>query len=198
MCCASSRRTWSARSGCEVLVNNAGMSVQAEFMRQSPDARRAEMELNYFGAQRVAAAVLPGMLRRGRGKIVNVSSLLGYVACPTNASYCASKAALNAWSRALHLELKRFGVDVQLFVAPHTQTALGDATRYDGVRKLPAAYVAAELATAIAGRRREYAASPVYRMLLQMARFFPSFIEARVASSTRSLLASSWDPNAPA
>ena len=84
--------------------------------------RRAEMDLNYWGAVRVTRALLPAMLARRSGVIVNVSSLLGIVASPTAANYSATKAALGAWSHALRGEVGRFGIKVVVFVAPTTPT----------------------------------------------------------------------------
>jgi 3-oxoacyl-[acyl-carrier protein] reductase len=171
------------RGGCDVLVNNAGVSEQTDFMLQTVASQREEMELNYWGALRITRALLPAFIARGTGLIVNVSSLLGSVASPTMANYGASKAALESWSHALRAEVSRFGVRVTVFVAPHTQTELGNRSKFDGVRSLPVAYTAQELVRAIDRAPRKYAASPVYRLLLWLARLFPVFMEARVGAS---------------
>jgi len=167
----------------DVLVNNAGACTQQEFLRHPAADRRAEMELNYWGAQRVTEAVLPAMLRRRRGLIVNVSSLLGTIAAPTTANYSATKAALEAWSHGLRGEVARFGVQVTVFVAPHTDTEMGRRVKFDGVTSLPVAYTVKELLRAIDRAPRRYAASPVYRLLLRLAGLFPAFMERRVAAS---------------
>jgi short-subunit dehydrogenase len=172
----------------DVLVNNAGSCDQAGFLAQSERTRRAEMELNYWGAQRMTCALLPSMIERRSGAIVNVSSLLGFVASPTTANYSATKAALNAWSNALRGEVAHHGLRVVVFVAPHTQTDCGRGAKFDGVVSLPVEYTAQELVRAIERAPRQYAASPVYRMLLRLARWFPAFMEARVAASARRYL----------
>ena len=141
------------------------------------------MELNYWGTLRITRALLPAFIARGTGLIVNVSSLLGSVASPTTANYSATKAALEAWSFALRAELRRFGVRVTVFVAPHTQTEMGSATKFDGVPSLPVSYTAKELVRALDRAPRKYVASPVYRLLLWLARLFPVFMEARVGAS---------------
>jgi 3-oxoacyl-[acyl-carrier protein] reductase len=125
------------------------------------------------------------MIRRGSGTVVNVSSLVGSIASPTTANYGASKAALEAWSFALRAELRRFGVHVSVFVAPHTDTEMGRRIRFDGVYSLPVAYTTKELLRAIDRAPRKYAASPVYRLLLWLARMFPASLEARVGKSAR-------------
>ncbi len=169
----------------DVIVNNAGVAYQREFLDETEAERRGELELNYFGALRVIRAALPALTARGEGLIVNVSSLLGTVGTATTANYSASKAALEAFSQGLRGEVARFGVRVTVFVAPHTQTELGDRTDFRGVRSLPADYVARELERAIDRAPRRYAASPVYRLLLRLAAWFPAFMEARLLASVR-------------
>ena len=171
------------RGGCDVLVNNAGICEQTEFLLQPGATQRAEMELNYWGTLRITRALLPALIARGSGLVVNVSSLLGSIPSPTTANYCATKAALEAWSHALRAEVVRFGVRVTVFVAPHTQTEMGMAVKFDGVASLPVAYTASQLVRAIDAAPRKYAGSPVYRVFLWLARMFPAFMEARVGSS---------------
>lgn len=177
------------RGACDVLVNNAGTCSQAPFLSQQPSQLRSEMELNYWGAVRVTRAVLPSMLARGQGTIVNVSSLLGIVPCPTTCNYSATKAALGAFTHALRGEVARFGVRTVLFIAPHTQTPLGAATEFDGVHSLPVEYTAKELCRAIDRAPRQYAGSPVYRLLVRLAGWFPAFMERQLVASVKRLLA---------
>lgn len=182
-----------AAGPCDVLINNAGSCDQADFMAQDMKTRYAEMDLNYWGAVRVTRALLPSMLQRRSGVIVNVSSLLGIVASPTAANYSATKAALNAWSHALRGEVGRFGIKVVVFVAPHTDTASGRGARFDGVVSLPVEYTAKELLRAVDRAPRQFAASPVYRCILRLAGFFPAFLESRVAASARAHLLPSYE-----
>jgi 3-oxoacyl-[acyl-carrier protein] reductase len=174
-----------AAGPCDVLVNNAGRIDQREFLKQPAAAQRAEMELNYWGAVRLTRALLPAFIRRRAGVVVNVSSLLGSVASPTTANYGATKAALEAWSLALRNEVARFGVRVSVFVAPHTDTETGRGVKLDRVVSPPVRYTAGALVRAIDRAPRKYTGSPVYRLLLWMARLFPAFMEARVAATAR-------------
>jgi len=177
-----------AAGGCDIAINNAGSCDQAEFLVQSDAARRAELELNYFGALRITRALLPSFMRRRHGMFVNVSSLLGSIPAATTANYSASKAALEAFSHAMRGEVARFGVEVVVFVAPHTETDAGRSAKFEGVKSLPVEYTARELVRALELAPRSYAASPVYRVLLRLARFFPAFMEARVHASARPFL----------
>lgn len=172
----------------DVLVNNAGNCQQREFLQRTEIDLAQEMELNYFGAQRMIRALLPGFVQQRSGLIVNVSSLVGSSAAPTTANYSASKAALEAFSQALRGELARFGVRVTVFVAPHTQTELGQRTDFRGVTSLPVEYVAKELVRAIDTGPRRYAASPVYRLLLRVAAWFPVLMERQMVGCVRHLL----------
>jgi NAD(P)-dependent dehydrogenase (short-subunit alcohol dehydrogenase family) len=98
----------------DALVNNAGVerlgSVEetplAEFQRC--------METNYLGAIRCIQAVAPGMRSRGRGTIVNVTSVAGKISVAPMAPYAASKFALEALSEALAQEMKAFGIRVAI------------------------------------------------------------------------------------
>ncbi len=175
----------------DVLVNNAGNCVQRPFACQTLAEQREEFELNYFGAVNMIRAVLPSFIQRGTGGIVNVSSLLGSVASPTTANYCASKAALELLSFGLRAELGPLGIDVSVFVAPHTQTEQGQRVEFRGVRSLPADYVAEALVRCIEAAPRRHAASPVYRVLLRLGAWFPNFMERQMVGATQHLLARS-------
>jgi len=128
-------RRVSAEGSIDVLVNNAGISG-ASPLELTPDAEHHAMfETNYFGAIRCIQAVLPAMRERGRGAIVNVTSVAGIVAIPNQIAYSASKWALECAGEALAHEVWRFGVRV-INVAPGVvmtkifENSAG-ATRYD-------------------------------------------------------------------
>jgi short-subunit dehydrogenase len=173
----------------DVLINNAGgAAAQSRFLDHATDSCSRELELNYFGAQRVTRAFLPAMLARGRGTIVNVSSLLAAVPCPSMANYCGAKAALNAWSHALRGEVEASGVRVVVFMPSHTDTALGQSARFDGVYVLPVKYTAEQLVHAVGHTPRSMVTSPVFRSFVWLAGVFPGWAERRMAASTRALL----------
>ncbi len=173
----------------DVLINNAGVFQQRVFLEQDPAWARHEMDVNYFGAQRVTRALLPAMARRRSGTIVSVSSLLGAIPAATVANYCGTKAALNAWSHALRGEVERHGVRVVVFMPSHTATEHAmEATRFDGVYALPVDYTAKQLVRATERAPRSMAASPVFRMFLRLAAVFPAWAERQMNASTRAML----------
>ncbi|KOV67629.1 short-chain dehydrogenase [Streptomyces sp. MMG1121] len=97
----------------DVLVNNAGIDRTGPAETMPLDQARLLMETNFWGPLRMSRAVLPHMRARGRGVIVNVSSLAGRTfAVPHGGFYAASKAALGALSEALYAEVQSFGIRV--------------------------------------------------------------------------------------
>jgi len=101
-----------ALGGIDVLVNNAGVESGGAFATQDPGAMRQILSTNVEAPMLLARAVLPGMLARRAGHIVNVASLAGKLGLPFASVYGASKAAILAWSRALRFELEGTGVAV--------------------------------------------------------------------------------------
>jgi short-subunit dehydrogenase len=131
--------------GLDALVNNAGFATAGALAELSDRDLRAQFETNVFGLMALTRAVLPAMLSRGAGRIVNVSSVSGRIPAPLLGAYHASKYALEALSDALRMEVAAFGVQVVL-VEPGTirtefasrtmgeaQRTRGTATRYESV-----------------------------------------------------------------
>jgi len=98
----------------DVLVNNAGFALVGAGEDLDRDHIRRQFEVNVFAAVQACREVLPSMRARRSGRIVNVSSLAGRVSVPMMGAYCASKFALEAFSDALRVETKPFGVYVSL------------------------------------------------------------------------------------
>src|SRR5262245_59978880 len=122
----------------DALVNNAGIG-QSYAVEDGPlEHFRQTMETNFFGALRCIKTVLPGMRERGRGCIVNVTSIAGRVATTPQAAYTASKFALEALSEVLAQEVTPFGVRVAVVepgvIATPIFNKLNDPleTRYPG------------------------------------------------------------------
>lgn len=98
----------------DALVNNAGLGVAGALEDTTVKEARRQFEINFFGVHRVCRAVLPHMRERHAGRIVNMSSLGGVVAVPFQGMYCASKYALEAYTQALRMEVRPFGIHVAM------------------------------------------------------------------------------------
>jgi short-subunit dehydrogenase len=94
----------------DVLVNNAGAFTSGQLERQEVDALYDVFQVNLVGLVHLTRRVLPGMLDRGSGKIVNHSSLVAYFRFPGISTYSASKAGVTAFTECLRRELKGTGV----------------------------------------------------------------------------------------
>ena len=144
----------------ELLVNNAGFGTTGPFARLDPDQEEAEICLNVLALVRLTRAALPGMIARGRGAIINVSSLAAFVPGPYDATYGATKAFVNSFTEALHEELCGTGVYVQTLCPGFTYTEFQQRAGID-ISKIPTcawmtpeAVVEASLARAAAAAGR--------------------------------------------
>jgi len=122
--------------GVDVLVNNAGIPKRRHVLSLSIDEVDAVMAINYLSVVRLTLALLPGMLERGGGHIVNISSVAARLGPPREAAYSASKAALTAFSESMAIDLWDTGVkvhvvnpgiiDTELFHLPDNEASLAD------------------------------------------------------------------------
>jgi len=100
-------------AGLAGLVNNAGISIAFPMEFLPLEVLRKQLEVNVIGVVAVTQAMLP-LLRKGGGRIVNISSVSGLVAAPYIGAYAASKHALEALSDSLRLELRNFNISVSV------------------------------------------------------------------------------------
>lgn len=122
----------------DVLVNNAAFGVIGPIETIPLDQVRAMYETNVFGVLRMLQAVLPGMRERGRGTVVNISSLAGRMASmPLNGLYASTKHALEAITETLYYEMRRFHIRVVAVEPGWTATAWAGNERWLGVDEPP-------------------------------------------------------------
>ena len=108
----------------DVLVNNAGVGGNATAEECSPALHLEVMNVNLCGAVRCCQAVLPGMRARGRGAIVNITSVVGRIAALAQSPYVTSKWALEGYSEELAQEVAPFGVRVAIVEPGVTKSAI--------------------------------------------------------------------------
>ena len=115
----------------DLLVNNAGLGTVGPFAELDPAGEEREVRLNVLAPLRLTRAALPGMIERGHGAIVNVSSLAGISPAPYTATYAASKAFLTSFTEAVYEELRGSGVRVQALLPGFTRTEFQDRAGID-------------------------------------------------------------------
>ena len=108
----------------DLLVNNAGMGLLGGAEESSMAQAKSLFDVNVFGVLRVTKAVLPAMRRQGKGRIVNLSSVQGFIPAPYFALYASTKHAVEGYSESLDHELRTFGIRVSLVEPVFTRTAL--------------------------------------------------------------------------
>jgi NAD(P)-dependent dehydrogenase (short-subunit alcohol dehydrogenase family) len=107
----------------DVLVNNAGIGSAGAGEERSLAQDQQLFDINVFGLIRMTKAVLPHMRAQGRGRIINISSVLGFVPAPYMAAYAASKHAVEGYSESVDHEVRQHGVRVLLVEPAQTRTA---------------------------------------------------------------------------
>jgi len=146
-----------AVGGIDVLVNNAGVSLEGTIEETGGAAILEQFQVNVFGPIAVIKAMLPAMRARRRGLIVNVSSLAGYATGGGTGVYGGAKLALEGISKSLGKECAPFGIEVMTVIPGAFRTALGANRRSapDGIQDYAAQNEArrARLA-ALSGRQR--------------------------------------------
>lgn len=129
-------------AGVDALVNNAGYGLLGPLEILSESDVRAQFETNVFGLLAVTRAFVPQMRERGRGRVVNVSSVGGRMVFPLGGAYHATKYAVEAMSDALRMELRQFGIEVVVIEPGYidtgfTSTTLGLLDQYTGDEASP-------------------------------------------------------------
>jgi gluconate 5-dehydrogenase len=115
----------------DVLVNNAGIGQRKPLLEVSLEEWRSVLDTNLTSAYLVARAVVPGMIERGSGKVVNICSVTSELARETIAPYTASKGGLKMLTRAMCSEWARHGIQVNAIAPGYFETDLTEALRAD-------------------------------------------------------------------
>jgi short-subunit dehydrogenase len=119
----------------DVLVNNAGFGARGPFARLDTQRQLDMLQVNVAALTHLTRLLLPGMLERRRGAVLNVGSLAGFVPGPNKAIYYATKAYVLSFTEALAAELAGTGVRVTLLAPGATATEFAAAAGYPGPRR---------------------------------------------------------------
>ncbi|WP_447587385.1 SDR family NAD(P)-dependent oxidoreductase [Microbacterium lacticum] len=110
----------------DALINNAGLGIHGDLATAPLSSATTQIGVNVRGLTVLTALLLPGMIERGRGAIINVASTAGFQPVPHMAVYSASKAYVLTFTRALWREVRGTGVDVLALCPGATDTAFFD------------------------------------------------------------------------
>jgi len=134
----------------DILINNAGYAVYRPFEESTTEEVLDILDVNLAGAMRCAKAFLPSMIARRSGRIVNISSFGGETIITPNATYCAAKHGMVAWTKAIRYELAHFNVKVNVVCPGFTKTNFHDHPtfrRRDVYRKRGGHFLKVEVVT---------------------------------------------------
>ncbi len=179
----------------DILINNAGVGLYAPSWQTPMDDLRRMFELNFFAAVDLVQRLTPAMAARRSGLVVNVASIASKVPLPWFTLYSASKAALEAFTRGLRMELEPSGVGAMLVCPGYVKTRFQDSVlsgtppaRLAHNKKFasPAEDVARAIADGIAAGKRTVLTPAIGWALVAAARLAPAVVDARLLAMMES------------
>lgn len=181
---AAAQRILAELGPVDVLVNNAGVGLFEPWDATPISELQRIMDVNMYGVARVCSALLPSMVERGQGAVVNIASVAGKRAYKKHTAYCASKHALIGWSEALRCDLQDSGVDVVVVLPPAVRTPFFENSGYmtfdedhPNLTPMRAVDVAEGIVDATAARDRQRILSARARILYAINLLSPGAVD---------------------
>lgn len=154
----------------DVLINNAGVMPIGPFLEQSEESIRSSIEVNLYGVLTGCQLVLPQMIQRRSGHIINIASLSGLIPVPGQVVYVGAKFGVVGLSAALADEMAPHGVDVSVVMPPFTRTELIAGTRETlGTKPVEPEDIAAAVVKTLDKPKTHVAVPPFLRFTAQAA-----------------------------
>ena len=177
----------------DILVNNAGFAIYGSVSDLSIDEIESQMQTNYFGMVYCTKNILPYMLKKGSGHIVNVASVAASFGLPGIAPYCASKFAMLGFSEGLKHELKHTKVGVTVVSPIMVRTNFFEHPSFEKMPRysptsLSSKTVAKSILQAANSPRLEIIVPPVVRGAVWLKHTFPYLIDPILGKSFRKQL----------
>ncbi|MEV0560718.1 SDR family NAD(P)-dependent oxidoreductase [Dactylosporangium sp. NPDC050588] len=175
----------------DLLVNNAGMSLNTPFPRSSVEREELLLRLNVHAVMRLTLAALPGMTARGRGDIINVSSVSGFAAMMPGSTYPATKAWVTNFSESTGQLVRAGGLRVMALCPGFTRTEFHQRAGIDAGKTPPwlwldAGSVVRDALRDLGKGKLVSVPSWKYKMVVFGVRHAPQALMRRVARGTRS------------
>ena len=166
---------------CELMLANAGVGTPTKVSQLDPVEVSQIMRINYEGVVNAVAAVLPGMLERGRGQLAATSSYAGWVGLPGVAAYSASKAAVTSFMESLRCRLRHKGVAVTTLHPGYVRTELTADNRFWMPFLLDVEPFAEKAVRGLLARRREVNVPWQMSIVLGLLRRLPRWLFDRLS-----------------
>ena len=170
-------------SGIDILINNAGIGMRKPFVETPLETIEELIRTNYLGTVYCTYEVLPSMLARGRGHIVNISSVAGHIGSLNMAGYCASKFAINGFSESLYHELKPRGIAISVVCPGPVKTAFNRSFAQNSPKSPKSFIISPEsvsqtVMTIIEKKRFETITPRSFALICGVKRFMPGLFRA--------------------
>ncbi|MCW2666273.1 MAG: Short-chain dehydrogenase/reductase [Frankiales bacterium] len=187
------RVEWRLGEGVDLLVNNAGLGNPGAFHELSRESEEHLLRLNVRAVLRLTHAALPSMVERGRGAVINVSSVAGFAPGARSASYSASKAWVTTFTESLHLQYAGQGVRLLALCPGFTRTEFHaradlDVSGVPGPLWLDARRVARAALDDLDRGRALSVPGGVYQAAVVLSRVMPTSLRRAVVTRLQSRL----------
>jgi len=171
----------------DFLVNNAGLGISGTFASQTAEDDQVMLQVNVASLVRLTRLFLPGMLARGAGDVLLISSIAAFLPIPTFAVYAATKAFVKGFGEALAYELRGTGVRVTVACPGGTISEFASVggfrkTRAHEMGSMSADHVARIALRAMARGRRSLVTGWANALMMALARLLPGFLRLRAAA----------------
>jgi len=177
-------------NGTDILINNAGMSAFCDFTQMTPEREEQIFRTNVLAPMQLTRAILPEMLNRGTGQIVNIGSTFGSIAFACFTSYSASKFALRGFSEGLRRELNDSGIGVTYIAPRAVNTELNSSAVREMADKVKMnmdepEYVAKQILKAIEQDRKDLYLGFPESLFVRLNALFPRLVDGALQSQNR-------------
>lgn len=169
----------------QLVIANAGIGVSAPLLEEEGDAFERMLAVNVTGAWNVARASVPGMVARGRGRLVGISSQAAFTGLPGSGGYAASKAALTRWLESVRIELVGTGVGVTIVHPGFVESEMTATNRHPMPFLLSTEAGVRRLLRAVHRGRRQVTFPRRLRWAIGVVRRLPPGLQARLLRKAR-------------
>jgi short-subunit dehydrogenase len=163
----------------DLLIANAGVGLPTLLEPMNTPDIEAMVRVNVLGVVYALEAVLPEMLRRGRGHVAALSSLAAYKGLPGESAYCASKAAVNVYMEGLRIHVRDKGIAVTTICPGFVHTPMTEMNEYRMPWVMSADEAARRIVRALHRRRKVYNFPWQMRVVMRVTGWLPDWVLAR-------------------